>query len=203
MPLGKKTPNVDAKSPQIRVANSAFAKILFHKATKSIGIIFASILILYVCFAATIIRVVPTTTTGFVPVKNLTFEGGKVPVGREILVDVANVQGTQIVDRLKQSFLPNSSAAMVEVLGGPVGKLTWAPPDILAIDGTPVKAPMPAIDGKSPIGENEENWFLKKAYAAKCVSGACNVGEVIIISADNVIGVPLFSDTISQNEGND
>ena len=92
---------------------------------------------------------------------------------------------------------------MVETLGGPYGKLTWVPPNILAIDGIPVNAPMPAIADKSPIGENEKNWFLKNEYAVKCISGACNVGEVIIISSDNIIGVPLFSDTVSQNEGND
>lgn len=189
------------KTPQIRVANSAASKILFKKILRGLGVAVASVAILYLCFAVTIIRVVPTTSTGFVPVKNATFEGGKVPVGREILVDVRNPQGSGIIDRAKQSFIPNADAARVLVLAGDIGKLSWAPPSILMVDDLPLPAPMPASeDGSSPLGDDPNDWYLKSEYAVECLSGACPVGELFIIPADHIIGVPL-NKIVTNSEG--
>ena len=190
------------KQPQIRVSNSAFAKIVFHRATKSIAAVVGVAILLYVCFAATVLRVVPTTTTGFVPVKNLTFEGGtgNVPHGREILVDVAEQQGTELLDRLQQAFIPNRNAALVRVIAGSTGSLTWAHPDILSVDGKIVSLPMPAAKEEvkesgvfkdvSPLGDQK---YLKGEYAVECISGACETGTVFIVPKDHIIGVPLGS----------
>lgn len=177
---------------QVRVAHSAFARILMHRVVKAVGIIVVVLALVYVCFAGTIIRAVPSTSgTGVVMVKNNTFPGGVVPVGRVVIMDIKDAQGYELTDRLKQAFVPNSNVVKVEVLTGNYGPLTWAAPDILSVNGVPVRAPMPAVNGVSPIGTDKTNWFLKNQYVVRCISGACVPGHAYIISVNNIIGIPL------------
>lgn len=186
-------------NPQVRVANSTFAKILFRRVGKSIVFVLGALLILYVCFALTILRVVPTTSgAGFVPIKNMTYEGGHVNKGKYILVDVSDPQGNGLLDRAKQSFVPNSSAAVVRVLEGPYGAISWVYPDILIVDGTPISGSMPSNDeGKSPLDKQD---FLIDEYVVKCVKGACVEGNVFIVPAENIIGVPLVPYSTDDDE---
>lgn len=184
----------DFRSPTIRVANTTFAKIVFLKTMKSLGIFLAIILLVYVCFAATILRVVPTSEAGLIPVKNITFTGGIVPPGREVVVDTEEPQGSGIFDRLKQSFVPNSNAAVVRVVSDPIGKLKWVQPNILMVDGEPVGVPMSPLDKDgNPRDFSGDNGFLKDEYVAECIKGACVEGEALIIPSENIMGIPLFN----------
>lgn len=183
----------DFRSPTIRVANTTFAKIVFLKTIKSLGIFLAIIMLVYVCFAATILRVVPTSEAGLIPVKNVTFTGGNVPLGREVLVDTVEPQGSGVFDRLKQSFVPNSNAAVVRVVSDRIGKLEWVPPNILMVDGKPVGVPMSPVDKDgNPRNFSGENGFLNDEYVAECIKGACVEGEALIIPSENIMGIPLF-----------
>lgn len=175
--------------PQIRVAKSAYRKIVFKKVVSVLGYTVVGVLVLYLCFAATIMRVVPTTSgAGLVPVKENTFPGSNIPTGETILVDTVNEQNSEYLDRLRQAFVPSKTATVVEVVAGPYGSFKWLESGIITVDGELTKAYMSEKPMKS---EDEPKEKLLNEYLAVCVSGDCNPDEAIIVSADNVYGLTL------------
>lgn len=193
-PLRRKdTSEKHKKAPQLRIARGAYGRLLLKKILSIIVITFACVFVLYICFAATIVRFVPTTSgAGIVLIKNPTYDGGIVPVGEVVLVDTQDVQQKSIVGHLKQAFVPNGSAAKVSVVAGPYGKIDWAEPGVLTVDGEIINAPMPSRDGKSPIGDTE---YLNDQYVGICLEGNCIKGEAIIIESSHIMGVPLDKDS--------
>lgn len=186
------------KPRQVRVANATFAKIVFSKVFRSIGVVFGVIALLYLCFAATIIRVIPATSSaGFVVVKNNTHDGGIIPVNTQAVVDMSEKQGATIPDRLKQSFIPNPNVAVVEILSGKTGELNWTYPNILTVGGVIMEAPMPPTkDNKSPINNAEKKVHLMNEYVVKCIKGACVEGQAFIIPETHVLGIPLVANNV-------
>lgn len=195
--LSKSAASDEPYEPEVRISRGTYGRLIFRRVISMSLFSLIALALLYFCFAATWIRVVPTISgSGLVPVKNVTYDGGNIPADAEILVDRENVQGTGLFSRIKQSFVPSDTAAKVRVISGPYGELQWAKPNILTVDGTPVGVPFPANEeGKSPIDEDEP--FLKDAYVVECLSGACNEGEAFIVERNHVYGVALIS---SSNE---
>lgn len=183
----------EGRKQQIRVSRSAFSKVMVKSTLKSVGLVVLVLLAVYACFAATLLRAVPTTSgAGIVPVKNMTYEGGIVPAGAVVLVDTKHSTGDGIVDNLKNSFVPSSTDAVVEVVSGPYGKLAWAEPDILTVDGTmlPVSAKKHS-DGSNVLTKRDQ--YLNNEYVVVCQSGACSYkGEVLIIPRDHIVGTKIF-----------
>jgi len=179
------------KEPEVRITKGMYGRLISRRIFQILSFAGLAIIILYLCFAATWLRIVPTTSgSGLVPIKNVTYEGGILPPGAQILVDTEEAQGTNVLDRLKQSFTPRSNAAVVEVVAGPYGEMTWASPEILTVNGEPIGYPFPAdSEGKSPI--NSEDPFLKNQYVVVCISGDCNVGEAFIIDKEHIYGSVL------------
>lgn len=178
--------------PEVRISKGTYGRLIIRRLGTIAVFALLGFGILYFCFAASWLRVVPTASgSGLVPVKNVTYDGGKIPVGIEILVDREHNQGNGVFDRLKQAFVPSDTAAKVEVVQGPYGELQWAKPNILTVDGEPIGVPFPGNEeGKSPLDEVEP--FLKNAYVVKCISGACEEGSAFIVPRENVYGVVLI-----------
>lgn len=176
------------KEPEIRITKGMYGRLIYRRMIQVIGFGLLTALVLYLCFAATWVRVVPTLSgAGFVPLKNVTYEGGFLPSGAQVLIDRSEPQGNKIQNRLKQAFVPSSTAAKVEIIAGPYGELKWAAPNILTVDGKPIGAPYPANnEGKNPI--DIEDPYLKNQYVAVCISGACTPGEALIFEQDYVYG---------------
>ena len=179
--------------PEVRITRSTYGRLIVRRVLKMVGFFLLALIILYICFAATWMRVVPTVSgSGLVPVKNVTYDGGIIPSDVEILVDRAAPQGKGLLSHLKQAFIPSDDAAVVRVIEGPYGELQWGQPNILTVDGNPIGVPFPAdSEGKSPI--DEFNPFLRDEYVVECISGACNEGEAFIVKRDHVYGVLLVS----------
>lgn len=180
------------REPEVRITRGTYARLILRRMMTMTGFLLLGLLVLYLCFAATWIRVVPTLSgSGLVPVKNVTFDGGKIPANVEILVDTEKAQDNGLLSHLKQSFVPSDSAAVVKVIKGPYGEMVWAKPNILTVDGDPVGVPFPGDEeGKSPI--DEFNPYLRDEYVVECVSGNCNEGEALIVKRDHVYGVLLL-----------
>ncbi len=166
------------KAPQVRIAKSTYGNLMATKVLKALGVGFLVIALVYVCFAISIARILPTTTVGLIPVKNITFAGGLVPAGEEIVVDMANPQGTEILDYLKQSFIPNGNAAIVEVAAGPWGSFEWSN-GIVTHDEQILNMAMPEEPAKLTL-DNE--------YLVTCVEGACVPGQGYVIHASQLMG---------------
>ena len=180
----EKAPSVPVqRQPQIRVAKNVYRKQIMRRILKGFSYAFLALFAVYLCFAVTIIRVIPSYgDLGPTPVKNITYPGGLLPAGAKVVVNFKEAQGASALDHLKQSVSPTKDAAVVEVIGGPTGRITWAEGGLTTLDG----APVPVTVAEKPSGE-----FLVKQYLVKCVKGACTPGEGLIISADNIYGQPL------------
>lgn len=175
--------NKPIKMPsKVRIAKSAYRKMWFTKIYKAITYFIVALMLVYLAFAVTVVRVLPTSELEFIPIKNNTFTGGIVPVGETIIVSLNEPQGTSMVDRLKQSFTLHSDVVVGEVIAGPYGYFSWTEPGIVTMDGV-------LIDGMLSI--EPEVKMLSNQYLVKCESGVCNENELMIINKDNVFGVPL------------
>ncbi len=169
------------KNPQIRIAKNTYSNLLATRILKAFGIAFIGIVVVYACIALTIFRVIPTTTAGLIPVKNLTYSGGLIPAGEFIMVDMESPQGSEILDRAKQAFLPSSTAAVVQVEAGPWGNFEWSS-GVVTFDEKILKLSMPVDPGTNQ---------LQSQYLVTCVEGACVPGEGYIIPANHIMGQPL------------
>lgn len=183
--------NIEDSSPSIRVSKSAYRKYMFKKIYDILGYIIIALLIIYLCFAITILRIVPSMSgTGLVPIKNMNYSGGIIPEGNKLLISSEKVDNS-IFGKLKQTFIPSKDYSVVKVKAGPYGKLTWAEPGIISVDGKILDVSYPPQEkGKNPLEENEQN-YLKDQYVVSCISGNCQVNQGYIISKDNIVGVPL------------
>jgi hypothetical protein len=171
------------KKPQVRVAKSVYRKHVLKKI--GLGALYSGLIfiIIYGCFAATIIRVIPATK-GMSPivVKNQTFPGGIAPEGAVIVINTEGKVGTGSFDRLKQAFTPSDNVAVVEVLAGPAGRITWAPSGLITIDGNPMKI---------TVKDDPKDDFLRDQYLVRCLEGDCEIDSGFIIADDQVYGEPI------------
>lgn len=173
-----------SKQPQqVRVARNAVGSALARRIGLGVLWSFAAVVVVYLCFVVTIVRFVPAGDLGFIPVKNLTFEGGMVPPGETVLVSLNNPQGSEILDHLQQAFIPTQDAALVQVEAGPWGEFLWTEPGIVTLkDGTLIDVAM---------SEEPESTLLNNAYLVKCVEGACEEGAGYIIPSTHILGSPI------------
>lgn len=177
-------PKQPRKAPQVRIARSAYANMLSTKILKASAVGLFIVLIVYLAFAATIIRVIPSATAGLVPAKNITFEGGLVPAGEIVVVSMTKSQGSEIQDYLLQALIPQADVAIVKVLAGPWGTFGWAEPGIVAVNGE-----IADIRMVQPIDKE-----LTDEYLVECLRGACVPGEGYILSSTQLMGIPLMKE---------
>lgn len=169
------------KAPQVRIARSTYSNLLATKILKASLVGLLLLAVIYVCFAITIVRVLPTTTVGLVPVKNITFPGGLIPAGETVVVDMEEGHGTGMTDLLQQSFVPNGNAAIVKVEAGPWGKFDWNN-GVVVYDEQILKMAMP----EQPLATTLEN-----SYLVTCLEGACVPGQGYVVHSMQVMGQPL------------
>lgn len=173
---------------KVRVSSGVLAKLLSVTAVRWIGIGLAIIGIVYLCFAATLLRVVLLRDNSITPVKNITFQGSIAPVGAKVLVDPYTPHNGGILDHLKQSLTPSRQASVVTVEAGPIGKIQYAEP-ILTVDGKTVTNV--TKEHYNNMTEGRESNYLKDEYVVRCVKGNCIPGKVFIVSKSHIIGQTL------------
>ena len=175
----KKDPTVEGS---VRVAQGTYQKALVTKLLLQLGLALLALVLVYLCFAATIVRVVPSSA-GMVPLKNNTYPGGQLPVNSQILIrlDGNDPVGSSVRDRLQQAVVPQKPSALVSVLAGPIGRVKWTG-GILTVNGKVMSAPFPT----DPHLE-----YLNSQYVAVCIKGDCTPGSAIVFEPSQVLGVPL------------
>lgn len=190
-----------SRTPQLRVANSAYRKILLKRIAAILGYSLVGVFIIYLCFAATIMRAVPTTSgAGLVLVKENTFHGGIIPENVPILVDTKAEQKNDLVERLKQSFVPSKNAAVVKVVAGPHNTIGWIASGLVTVDGALTKV---HLEQQPLDADNSAKTKLRDEYLTVCVSGDCTPGEGVIVPAKNIYGLTLdkYTDAEASIEG--
>lgn len=187
--FAQKSDGAPSKQPKLRVANSAYRKILLKRVFTILGYSVVGVFILYLCFAATIMRAVPTASgAGIVPVKENTFRGGHVPAGVSILVDTEVEQKNDYVERLKQAFVPSKTAAVVNVVAGPHASISWVASGLITVDGVLTDVHV----AEQPLEDDQKiKTKLRDEYLAVCISGDCVPGEGIIVSQKNIYGLTI------------
>lgn len=180
---------VPSRTPQLRVAKSAYRKILLKRIAAILGYSLVGVFIIYLCFAATIMRAVPTTSgSGLVLVKENTFHGGIIPENVPILVDTKTEQKNDLVERLKQAFVPSKNAAVVKVVAGPHNSISWVASGLVTVDGALTKV---HLEQQPLDADNSAKTKLRDEYLTVCVSGDCIPGEGVIVPAKNIYGLTL------------
>ena len=179
--LGNK-PTPAKKAPQVRIARSAYANMLSTRILKSVLFTLVTLLIVYLAFAVTIIRVIPSSSIGLTPVKNITFKGGLAPSGALVVVSMTRAQGSGISDYLTQALVPQADVAVVKIIAGPWGTFGWSEPGIIAVNGKIVNGVTMA---------EPQNKKLEDSYLIQCIKGACKAGEGYVIPANRLMGIPL------------
>jgi hypothetical protein len=169
-----------ATSPKIRVTHGLQRKFIATKAARNIGLALVMLIVVYLCFAITIVRFVPTSF-GLVLTKNNTYAGNILPSNSQVLINPGVTVKTNILGRLKESFIPTSHAQLLEVLAGPTGTINWTKPNILAVNGQVLTAKFPQNPGIK---------YLNNQYIGVCLKGYCTVGQPVIFDASNVLGIP-------------
>lgn len=164
----------------IRVAQGTYQKTLLKKFLTQVLVACFGVLLVYLCFAATIIRFVPSSA-GVILVKNNTYPGGEIPHNAEVLIAPGVEVGDSMIDRLRQSLIPARPSALVSVKAGPIGEVKWTG-GVLSVKGEPLDIPF-AMD--------PDINFLDNQYIGVCISGDCVPGGPVIFSADDLLGVPL------------
>lgn len=169
----------------VRVAQGTYQKALVQKLVSQLIIALVALLVVYLCFAATLVRFVPSDA-GFVLTKNNTNRGGTLPANSQALVslDPEAVVGDSMVDRLKQSFVPQKPTAVVEVLAGPIGRVKWTK-SLLTVNGKALK---------TNFAQDPQLEYLEDQYIAVCVAGACEPGSAVLFTSPQIIGVPVQQD---------
>lgn len=186
---GSSVPDADKKR-KVRVSKSAFSRLVVNTTVKWIGMTFAALAVVYLCFAVTLLRVVLIGDGSLVPVKNPTFVGSVVPSGSRVVVDPSRPHDGGIVDHMRQAFLPSRQASVVDVLAGPYGRLSWAEP-ILTVDGKAVSSSV-SSNQYAVITKDRKSQFLQNEYVVKCVKGDCVSGEVFVVSSNSITGELLI-----------
>jgi len=169
------------KTPQVRIAKSTYGSLLATKLLKGFLFGLTALVVLYLCFAVTIVRVLPTTSIGLTPVKNITYPGGLIPAEEVVVVDMVESHGSEIVDHFMQSVTPNGNVAKVRVEAGPWAKFSWKEGVVIYKDQI-LEMTMP----NAP-----ESTALQDEYLVTCMSGACVEGQGYVISKGQVLGTPL------------
>lgn len=173
------------KAPQVRIARSTYANMVTTRILKSALTAVAIIFVVYIAFAVTIMRVLPTTTVGLMPVKNITYDGGLVPAGETVVVSMNKAQGQDLLDYLGQSFLPQTDVSVVKVIKGPWGSFGWAEPGVIAVDGEIVP---------NVLMQEPEDKTLDSEYLVECIRGDCLPGNAYVIPTNHLMGIPLVKE---------
>lgn len=177
--------------PKTRITLGAASGLLMRRVGKILMVTVIAAILMYVCFAATIIRIIPATNIPSITVvKENTFEGGIVPAGELIVVNPyqgeAGVVKDGYADRLLQGVAPNPDASVVQVVAGPFADLTWMESGLVQIDGELMDV---TLDEEPVDQDGKTKRNLNGEYLVQCIAGSCHAGDGMILSGKNLYGL--------------
>lgn len=184
------------RQPQVRIARQTYNSLMAKKILKASLLLLLGLVVLYVCFAATILRFIPSISMGPVLTKNITFPGGLIPEGESVVIDVYSPRDDSMEEYLKQAFVPQDTYAIMKVEGGPWGGFTWDKSGVVTYEEKVLSMKIPeAVDEEgNPLGYPNVpsgGTALENEYLMTCLAGACNPGQGYVFSAQHIVGQPL------------
>lgn len=184
------------KPPQIRIARQTYTSLIAAKALRMALVALFFLILVYVAFAVTVLRVIPAVSVGPVITKNITFPGGLIPSGELVVIDAAQPRGTDTLDYLEQATLPNNNIAIMRVFAGPWGTFDWESTGTVTYNGSilPLEIPAAVNDEGAPLDFPDTprgDTNLQDEYLMVCVEGACVPGRGYIYSSGHILGQPI------------
>lgn len=115
-------------SNHVKVSGGAMVRAVFRRIVLFITWTVVALFIVYVLFAATLWRVVPSTSgTGAVIVTTITAEGGHILPDTDILISTDAESDGSVMRNLSEAFVPSDERFIGTVVAGPYGDFEARP----------------------------------------------------------------------------
>jgi len=181
-------------SGRIRISKGALIRAQLKRSLKIVSFAVLLLLILYAVFAATLIRVVPSTSgTGMQLVKNITTPGGYISEGSVVLAHATEKQNNDWQSNIKAAAIPSDAWAEFEVYAGPYGEIQITKDSTVNIDDNTIED----ISLSKEYLKDKE--YLEDEYLVKCISGNCEEGKGAIVHKDYILGAISLENTEHSN----
>lgn len=176
------------ESDVIRISKWAAFRAQMRRVMKLLFGIVVALLVVYFCFALTLLRFVPSTSgTGVQLIKGVSAPGGFIQQGNQVLVSSEQEQDHSWGNNLQTAFIPSDEWMLVEVVAGPYGELSVSEGQV-TVDNR-------VHDVNINLGSfRNHGKFLSDEYIVNCISGACNPGQTLIVGKEYVAGEPILAD---------
>lgn len=192
--------NSELGNDKVKVSSSAIFRSQIKRVIRALVWTLLLFFIIYVCFAATLVRVVPSTDVGPILTKNITAEGDMIPEGTLLVVDNSREQDGSIGKNLENAFIPSGNYRVVEVLAGPYGEFnvnTDSGSFATSFEGDPLNLSM----SETQLEERESN-YLNNEYITRCIEGNCAEGKGYIVNRENIVGEQIAFSEVFNNDVN-
>jgi hypothetical protein len=154
--------------------------------------------VIYTSLAGTLMFAAPvgTSVTEKAWVARGTFVGGHPSTGAIVYGSSSEVAASDLLGKISEGYLGAPDSFIAEVISGPYGKISTGTNNEVVFDGK----------GTGYYGEVKDN-TLNQQYLARCISGSCEKGQLVIVNGGNIIGevktivYPFGSKTIPSSKG--
>lgn len=154
--------------------------------------------VIYTSLAGTLMFAAPvgTSVTEKAWVARGTFVGGHPSAGAIVYGSATQAANSDLLSKVSDGYIGAPNSFIAEVISGPFGNISTGANKEVLFDGK----------GTGYYGEVKDN-TLNQQYLARCISGSCAKGELVIVNGGNIIGevktviYPFGSKTIPSSKG--
>ena len=172
-----------ARPRDVRVSKNFLTRLLYSNFKYYFGLIILAIIVVYLGFAATLMRVIVTADNGFNLVRDAKYTSGAIPKGTPVLLDMKNADvGDGPLNNIKNSFSVHFNTAKVVVASTNHGQI------IQDKENQTITVGSDLIQGELENDLRGIETYLNQEFVAYCVSGDCNPGNYFIASQKQVLG---------------
>jgi hypothetical protein len=156
------------------------------------------LVVIYTSLAGTLMFAAPvgSSATEKAWVARGTFVGGHASTGTIVYGSATQVASSDLLQKISDGYIGAPDSFIAEVISGPYGKISTGDKKEVVFDGK----------GTDYYGEVKDN-TLNQQYLARCLSGSCAKGELVIVNGGNIIGevktivYPFGAKTIPSSKG--
>lgn len=156
------------------------------------------LVVIYTSLAGTLMFAAPVgdSVTEKAWIARGTFVGGHPSAGTVVYGSATQVTNSDLLGKISDGYIGAPDSFIAEVISGPYGNISTGANKEVLFDGK----------GTGYYGEVKDN-TLNQQYLARCISGSCAKGELVIVNGGNIIGevktivYPFGSKTIPSSKG--
>lgn len=137
------------------------------------------LIFIYTSLAGTLMFAAPvgSSTTDKAWVARGTFVGGHPSASTIVYGSSSQVAKSDLLGKISEGYVGAPDSFIAEVISGPYGKISTGAKNEVFFNGK----------GTGYYGEVKDN-TLNQQYLARCLSGSCEKGQLVIINGSNIIG---------------